>query len=211
MKETSSRTLFMYWNEVRRDRLAPQRFEIEPSSIGGILPDTFILERINSATAKFRLAGTRICDAFGEDFRGVNIFELFRPEDRVTLQRQFAVIGRQGAAGVFHIMAESPSGLTAQFEMLVLPLLHTQNTVDRFIGSIATADTYPWLGTEPLGKPKLISHELVWPEGNAYSATEASGHQAPFLAHVREARIVRSEHRNFRVYSGGLDKPAGKT
>ena len=65
MREAISQTLYGYWNDIRAGRLAPKRFEIEPSQIAGMLPDTFILERIDNETSRFRLAGTRICEAFG--------------------------------------------------------------------------------------------------------------------------------------------------
>ena len=34
----------------------------------------------------------------------------------------------------------------------------------------------------------------------------ADTNQSPFQAHIRNARIVRSERRQFRVYDGGLSK-----
>ena len=88
MREAVSQSLFTYWNGLRRDRLAPKRFEIEPSCIAGYLPDTFILERVDPRTARFRLAGTRISEAFGAEFRGTNLFELFDELDAALLQRQ---------------------------------------------------------------------------------------------------------------------------
>ena len=107
MKQQISQSLYAYWNDVRGTRMAPKRFEIEPSCLADILPDTFILERNNGETSRFRLAGTRICEAFGTEFRGSNFFELFSAQDRVTLQRQFSIMARQGAAGLFNIDTET--------------------------------------------------------------------------------------------------------
>lgn len=209
MKDSVSRTLYAYWNDVRGTRLAPQRFEIEPSRIAGILPDTFILERIDNATSRFRLAGTRICESFGAEFRGVNVFDLFGDEDRITLQRQFSVIARQGAAGLFTISAETATGLNARFEMLLLPLVHTRETVDRFIGGLGPLERYPWLGTAPLVTKKILAHELIWPDGRPHAMIDNLHRQTPFLPHLREARIVRSDRRQFRVYDGGLATDSG--
>lgn len=204
MKEATSQQLYAYWNDVRSGRLAPKRFEIEPSQIARILPDTFILELIDTVTARFRLAGTRICEAFATEFRGVNIFELFGAEDRVTLTRQFSTIAKQGAVGVFEIEGESVSGRTARFEMLVAPLIHTREVVDRFLGSCTPIDPPEWLGTEPITSYKLAANDLVWPDGRPHSVNDAMHRQAPFLPHVRNARLVRVDRRQFRVYDGGL-------
>lgn len=199
-----TQTLYAYWNEVRGDRIAPKRFEIEPSRIAGILPDTFILERVDGDTCRFRLAGTRICDTFGTEFKGLNVFEMFGEEDRLTLQRQISVICRQGAVGLFQLRAETATGLSCQFEMSLLPLMHTLDRVDRFVGAIAPLKAYPWLGTHALFGVHIISHALVWPDGRQHAMIDNISRQGPFPLHQREARIVRSDRRQFRVYDGGL-------
>ena len=75
MRSKTSQILFNYWNDVRQNRLAPKRFEIEPSRIAPILSETFILERLDWDSYRFRLAGTRICDEFGVEFRGTDFLD----------------------------------------------------------------------------------------------------------------------------------------
>jgi hypothetical protein len=203
MRLNLSRALYTYWNETRRGRIAPKRFEIEPSRFAEHLPDTFILERIGPGTTRFRLAGTRISDAFGFEFRGVNIYDLFGDSDRLTLERQIAVISRHGAAGVFVIKAETSRGLTADFEMSLLPLTHTNEIVDRYLGTLAPLNPVSWLGTAPLTAPRIVSHELIWPDGRPHALIDAKHRQMPFAPHIRNARIVRVDRRQFRVYDGG--------
>jgi hypothetical protein len=204
MREQITQTLYGYWNDIRAGRLAPKRFEIEPSVIAGILPDTFILERIDTVTARFRLAGTRMCETFGVEFRGMNFFDLVGPEDWVTLQRQFSVIARQGAVGVFTIRSETVTGKAIDMEMLLLPLMHMHETVDRILGSIAIIKSQPWIGHEPVVATRILDHKLIWPDGRPHAMIDSAHRQTPFLPHMREARIVRGGHRQFRVYDGGL-------
>ena len=204
MREVISQTLYGYWNDIRAGRLAPKRFEIEPSQIASMLPDTFILERIDGDTCRFRLAGTRIGEAFGSEFRGLNILALVGDEDRITLQRQISVIARQGAAGVFTFNSETHTGQTVRWEMLILPLVHLHNDVDRFLGSVAMIDHPLWLGHEPLNRHRIITHELVWPDGRPHAMIDGHHRQTPFPSHMGQARIVRSDRRQFRVYDGGL-------
>lgn len=207
MKEPVSQQLYAYWNSVRGERIAPQRFEIEPSRIAAILPDTFILESIDSATARFRLAGTRICEAFSEEFRGVNFFELFPIADRAELKAQFTTIATQGAVGVFEIEGRTAEGKTVQFEVLLTPLIHTREHADRFLGSITPVQKPDWLGHAPLVEKRLKHSEMIWPEGRPHALVDAMHRQSPFLPHIRTARVVRSDRRQFRVYEGGLQKP----
>jgi hypothetical protein len=204
MREPINQALYGYWNEIRAGRLAPKRFEIEPSQIAGMLPDTFILERIDNETSRFRLAGTRICEAFGVEFRGNNFFDLFGPEDRVTLQRQFSVIARQGAVGVFTLNCETQSGNAIELEMLLLPLMHMCETVDRILGTFAIVKRQAWIGHEPLVKTRITEHKLIWPDGRPHAMIDNAHRQTPFLPQMGESRIVRGGRRQFRVYDGGL-------
>jgi hypothetical protein len=206
MKEHVSQQLYAYWNSVRGDRMAPKRFEIEPSQISAILPDTFILEAIDSGTARFRLAGTRICEAFAAEFRGENFFELFPVIDRAELKAQVTTIATQGAVGVFTIEGSTADGKTAIFEIILTPLIHTREQADRFLGAISPLDRPDWLGHEAIITKRLKHTELIWPEGRPHVVVEAMSRQSPFLPHIRNARIVRVDRRQFRVYDGGLHK-----
>ena len=79
LKHKTSEALFSYWNKVRGNRTTPRRFEIEPGKIAAILPSTFILERIDAETYRFRLAGTHVCDMFGVELRGTNFLDGWSP------------------------------------------------------------------------------------------------------------------------------------
>lgn len=206
MKEAISLSLFTYWNDRRGDRPAPKRFEIEPSAIAQQLPDTFILERVDYATSRFRLAGTRISETFGMELRGKNLFGLFNEEDASVLQRQISLITSKAAVGVFEISATDGRGHTASFEVMILPLIHTRDVVERYLGSVAPINRPPWLGLVPLPHRSLVRHKLIWPDGAARSEIEDLERQMPFHPTVREARIVKSARRQFRVYEGGLSR-----
>ena len=204
MKQKTSQILYSYWNEVRGERVAPHRFEIEPARIVSILPETFILERVDAATYRFRLAGTRICEQFGVEFRGTNFLELWVNGNRHILARHLANITEHGVVGVFNFEASTNDHRAIQFEVLMLPLVHTGTSVDRVLGTISAIETPPWLGTERLHARRLVRHELIWPDGRPHSRIEITHRQAPFLPQLRGARFVRVDRRQFRVYDGGL-------
>ncbi len=206
MKHKTTQTLYSYWNEVRGDRMAPRRFEIEPSLIGGILPNTFILERSSKDTYRFRLAGTAICEAFGQEFRDTNFLDGWDEDDRLSLERLLSVVTTQGGVGVLDIEARPVTRDSTPFETILLPLIHTRDSVDRILGAMSPLHPPAWLGHEVLTKRTLERSEIIWPNGRPQSIIEALHRQAPFLPHVRKARIVRSERRQFRVYDGGLTK-----
>src|SRR5680860_1013092 len=72
MRHENSRILFAYWERIRSGRQAPRREEIEPSDIRHLLGDTFILDVSGSLrTISYRLAGTRLCAAYGKELKGM--------------------------------------------------------------------------------------------------------------------------------------------
>jgi hypothetical protein len=205
MKHKTTNTLYAYWNEVRRNRVAPRRFEIEPARIADILPDTFILERIDRRTFRFRLAGTRICERFGFELRGSHFLEGWSG-DRSLIEHHLSAAGDEGRVALFWAEACSAAGHVVDLEILVLPLIHTGNALDRFLGSVSALEEPDWLGEERLIAKRLVAADAIWPDGPPRNRPDAPTETSPFSPHVRNARIVRQDRRQFRVYKGGLDK-----
>lgn len=205
MKERTSQLLYAYWNDVRGDRVAPRRFDIEPSRITAILPDTFILERLSRTEYAFRLAGTRLCELFGREFRGTNLLQLLDEQaDREALERVLESVCREGAAGIVTLEARDRADRGLRLEMLLLPLVHSGLEISRVLGSLVASGASTWLGQETILAPRLKTFNLVWPDGRPHALLEKSDRQAPFVRGARHSRIVHSERRSFRVYEGGL-------
>jgi len=213
MNHETSKRLFNYWNTIRGERIAPRRFDVEPGRLGNILPDTFILERNASGAFVYRLAGTRLCEGMGTDLKGRDFLEAVNAADRATLEPQLGAVVAKGAVLLQVLEIETSCGGLGLVEVLLLPLTHSREAIERFLGCIVWLDAPPPLREHSIVAKRLKSHKLIWPAGGpidppekpAYRPVEA-GHQAPFPAHIRHSRIVRQERRQFRVYDGGLSK-----
>jgi hypothetical protein len=208
MRHKTTQALYSYWNGLRGRRMAPQRFEIEPGSIGDLLPDTFILERRDAGTFPFRLAGTRLCERFKTEFRGRNFLASWNASDAATLTGRLNTISVQGGVIVVLAEAETATGKSVPIEVIILPLVHNQAIADRFLGAVSTLHQPIWLGFDPIMAVHILSDELVWPDGHPHQSDplppNAADRQIPFLPHLRTSRIVRADRRQFRVYDGGL-------
>lgn len=205
MKQRTVQTLYGYWNALRAGRIAPRRLEIEPSRIGPILSETFMLERTDSATCRYRLAGTRLCEVFGYELRGTNLLEGWSETDRRTLQRHLATICDQGGVALFEFEACADTSQRVQLEGILLPLVHDGATIDRIIGAITPMSSPHWLGHERLRQRRLIRHDIIWPDGRPHMIVERSGRQAPFQQQppVLQTRMAADFRRSFRVVEGG--------
>ena len=208
MKQKTSQILFAYWNGVRGERMAPRRFEIEPARIASILPETFILERLDSDTFVYRLAGTRLCEQFGTEFRGTNFLDGWSEDDRHTIAQQLAQAAAQGGVVVLDVEAGVLDTTRPRviFEMTLMPLIHTSSQVTRLLGSVSAIDPPAWLGAERLTSKRLTGHHVMWPDGRPHALADKYRNQTPFIASLAGARLVKSERRSFRVLDGGLTK-----
>lgn len=203
MKNRTTQAIYSYWNEVRHGRLAPRRFDIEPSRIAGILAETLILELASNGVFRFRLAGTRIAENFGTELRGRDFLELWSPAEREHLLRQLDTLRQRGGALLFEIDAATAGDRAVTFEAILLPLIHTRDEVDRFLGTISCAHTPMWLGSEPLVSFHLGSSDIIWPDGRPHEVAECYAQPPALAATPAASRIVRFERRQFRVLDGG--------
>ncbi len=201
MQLRTSHTLYAYWNEIRAGRMAPRRLEVEPSRIGSVLPETFMLERIDPASYRYRLAGTRLCEIFGVELRDTDMLDGWGASDRAVLVRSLASTCAQGAVTLIVVEAKSETARHIQLEAILLPLTHGEE-ITRVIGAMAPMASPHWLGHERLIHKQLVRHEMIWPEGRPHALVQRAG-QAPLHPPLVKAPDPRSR---FRVLDGGRSK-----
>lgn len=210
MRHKTTQSLYNYWNDIRGGRIAPQRLDIQPAVLGDLLPDTFILERLDAHAYPFRLAGTRVSIRLGTDLRGENFLDRWSPSDRDMLRHHLADITELGRVGVFTAEADFLSKRGVCVEIIMLPLVHTGTAKDRLLCALSVLDDSAGLMIERATSMRLLAAEAIWPDGRPYVAADRMSNQSPLSPRVRNARIVRQDRRQFRVYDGGLAKGDGE-
>ncbi len=204
MKQKTTQLLYAYWNELRAGRLAPKRLEIEPSRIGSILAETFMLERESATSYRYRLAGTRLCEVLGSELRGTNLLDGWSGPDRAALAGHLTATCEQGAVTLLTLEA-GEGARRVQLEAIWLPLIQPEETVGRILGAMSPLSSPHWLGHERLLEKRLIRHDLVWPDGRPHALVKRSGRQVPFSVDPG-TRAAPAVWRNFRVLEGGRGK-----
>jgi hypothetical protein len=192
MQQPTSRQLYAYWDRVRNGRVAPRRFEVEPAKIAALLPETFIAECAGMLGYRFRLAGTKICEQFGRELRGADLLSLWDTDDRDAVASLLRNVFTDAAVGHFVFRAYSRTNRQASFELVLLPLIHTGEAINRVLGAITAIEPPFWLGAEPLSRQEIVEMHLHWPDG------------APPPAARSGADVARLARRRFRVFEGGL-------
>lgn len=212
MRQPTTQGLYQYWNTVRNGRAAPRRYEIEPSQIVPFLSETLIMDE-PAGVCRIRVAGLQVCAWLGDNLRDQHFIDLWNTTDQAVLCDNIRTITQYGAVGLFTFVAElSDEAEPATFELLLLPLTHLDDRIERLLGSISVIDEPDWLSTTLPGDLQLTSNELIWPDGRPRSLTGRaqqslySSEEVPSVRGqigIRRARLVRQDRRSFLVYDGG--------
>ena len=205
MKQAATRELYNHWNDLRGDRAAPDREEIEPASIRGLLNDTFILERGPRQPFAFRLCGARIGELFLAEMRGANFLGLFSPEDADSVHSLLEAVTDDPGPIVAGVRAAPPGRDPMDLELLLLPLGPLGMPDARVLGSLTPATRSSWFGLLACEPARLTSLRILHP------ATVAPSGRYPFdpalwatlpLADGRNARKLPAGRANLTLYNG---------
>ena len=194
MKTAPTRKLFAYWNARRGTRLAPERGDIEPGAIRGILGDSFILSFDPAADHPFRLAGTRVCALFDHELKGEPFVQRWDEASRKLIADLVAIVTDEAVAVVAGVTARTAEGSRADLELLLLPLYHRGKTHVRLLGVLAPLAVPYWLGAE-----RVVALTLG-----------ATRHLGPAVETIAAPRLVKGDagartRHGLKVYDGGRE------
>jgi hypothetical protein len=196
VKLAATEELHGYWRDLKGGRSAPERNDIDPGEIRGVLADTFIIEFEPAAGFPMRIVGTRTNALFQRELRGQPFLDLWKRSDRPEVASLVESVADEaqpflvGAAG-------GPSGVEPiDVEILLLPLRHHGATHTRVLGSCAPHRTPEWLGLLAIGAISLISLRAIREEDSRPDASRG------FMRPGRPKEIRRRGH--LVVYSNDL-------
>lgn len=136
-----------YWEALRGSRLVPKRSEIDPRGIEHALEYTFVLERIAIGMARFRLAGSHLCNIMGIEVRGMPLSSFITPSGRETLGSVLEDVFQRPSACELEMVAEVGRKKPAmEARMVLMPLRSDLGDVSRILGCFVAKGE---LGTQP--------------------------------------------------------------
>jgi hypothetical protein len=189
MRHAANRELFSYWNELRGDRATPERNDVNPSAIRGVLADTFILEVDPDRLFPVRLSGTRFNALFDGEQKGRCFASLWPHRHWTEMRRILAIVLDGGEAVVVGVGANTLVNDPLDLELLLLPLRHHGKTHARMLGCLSPARVPVWLGLLPITDLQVISFRII------ESARTTAG--------LNSGRNITNRHGHLIVYDGG--------
>lgn len=139
MKHPSSREFFAYWDDKRGTARAPDRADVDPAAVRGLLGDIFVLSC--EPGFPFRVAGTRVCALTGCDLKDQSFTALFTPANRAEIEEIAAIVAEETLGVIAGISASREDGTIAKLELLLLPFNPRPHTPGSVTGLLAPFDT----------------------------------------------------------------------
>jgi hypothetical protein len=190
MPHPSIRQLFDYWNERRGRRLAPERADIEPNDIRGVLADTFLLSFDPSRGHPFRIAGTRVCALFRRELKGEGFLDLWSAMSRNDMRALLAAVADRSVGVIASAAAMGVAEARLTLDLLLLPLSNHVQTNARVLGALVPSEPPLWLGSHTLSDLTVETHHYIGPAA-----------PVPVQPYIRVPR--ERLHHDLVVYDGG--------
>lgn len=168
MKHRNSHLLIGYWSRMRRGRNAPDQSDIDPRAIKRMLAHIFILEAKDPSRPVYRLAGTNLCDRFGQELRWTSFLSLWEPRARDTLA---LLLGQSLAANApvcLSGVGETARCTLMEMETVLAPMTFGSGAPQRFLGiSQFLGDTSQLEG--PIVLQRLKASKMIREEEPAHN------------------------------------------
>ena len=200
MKLAATIELFAYWNRLRGARSAPERNDVDPGAIRGVLADTFVLDFDARRGFPFRISGSRANALFLRELRGFSFLDLWRDADREEIDSILDCIADEAQPFLIGAEARPPNLDAVDVEIILMPLRHHGLTHARVLGGLAVHSAPAWIGLRGAGPIALTSLRALDPPTRERRAPEGA---APIDFSLRD---MPRRYKHLFVYSG--DRPA---
>jgi len=154
LNQPVSKAVYDYWNALRNGRATPRRGDVDPAGLRSVLPHVMLLERIRADEIVFRLAGTRICQAFGRELRDYAVQSLWDNSHRSLIGAALGASLKRAAPLLLRFRAHALGREPRDGEMMMLPLLDKTGGATLWLASFA-------FSRDPLGEKAFTRLELI--------------------------------------------------
>ncbi len=130
-----------YWEALRDGGALPDRAQLDPRGLDGVLDRVFLAERIAPGLVQVRIAGSGLAEVAGMDLRGLPLSCLFTAEARPQLAEALEAVAQGQALAELDVASDRGNG-QAVARLLLLPLCDGPNR-KLVLGCLGTAGKLP--------------------------------------------------------------------
>jgi hypothetical protein len=127
--------LHSYWQRQKGNKGCPSRSDIRPKDLTSFLPHVFLVDVLDEANFRFRLAGSHFCELTNRRMAG-DVIEAIFPDMFCAEVRRAWQQASQGATVLGRGQVWIPAKDFLQWEGIVLPLSQSGQDIDTLVGVI---------------------------------------------------------------------------
>jgi len=164
----------------------PERSDIQPSTCRDLLGDMFILD-LESGTATYRLAGTRLCSLLGRELKQEEYSAAFQDIDARAAANWAGSIGNDDFLVLICTDGITRDSDVLPMETLLMPVSQ-QGVANRRVLGITAPLTQPnWIGSRPIVEQRIRSVRIVRPWEESVFATNRPIEHSGFRPAISKA------------------------
>lgn len=160
MRHPHTQSLLEHWRQARGETLAPRKVDIEPRAIKGHLAFSFLLKRTGDKFV-FVLAGTGMCDLFGEELRGKSFAHLWADASRSAAFTSLNRVGNLAVPTVALCVAETEDGRAMPGEVLFLPYADERGESTYILGHFQPLEPLSRLAGHKLKRMRMTANAIL--------------------------------------------------
>ena len=170
MRHAHTQRLLDYWRQTRGEQLAPRKAELAPREIKDHLAFAFLLKREAGDKFTFVLAGTGLCDLFGQELKGQSFVHLWADQSR-NAARTSAIRTTNLAVPTVAAAAGETADLRAMTgEMVLLPYADERGETTYILGHFQPLEPLSRLLGRKLVRMRMTANAIL--TGDAHSPNE---------------------------------------
>jgi hypothetical protein len=184
MRHAHSQLLLDLWRIERGETLAPRKADIEPRAIKDHLAFAFLLKREAGDRFTFSLAGTGVCDLFGQELRGQSFVHLWADASRSAARTALIRVANLSVPTVASAVGETADLRPMPAEILLLPYADERGETTWILGHFQ--------GLDPLSR--LLGRKLVRMRMTANAILTGDAHSPSAVAFQDDKRVKGAHH-----------------
>jgi hypothetical protein len=170
MLNAHTQKLLSYWRRLRGERSVPRKDEIDPRAIKDHLAYSFLIERHGSDNFLFRLAGTGLCELFGQELKGHNFTHYWANEARSAARTALTRVAHLAVPTVAVCVAETADLKHIRCEMILVPFEGERGEGPMMLGHLQPLEPLARLAGKKIVRLRMTASAIL--TGDAHSASE---------------------------------------
>jgi hypothetical protein len=170
MLNEHTQKLLSYWRRLRGDRSIPRKDEIDPRAIKDHLAFCFLLQSDGADRFTFRLAGTGMCELFGQELKGHNFLHYWADAAKSAARTTLGRVEHLNVPTVAVCVAETADLKAVRGEMILVPFEGERGEGTLMLGHFQPLEPLARLAGKKIVRIRMTASAIL--TGDAHTSSE---------------------------------------